>query len=143
MPEHSPEPWTGYDKCPDMFFTADGIEYSLRTVRSKLHEDTWMWQEMRDIRRMVACVNACAGIPTEALEECPRTIVDLLREVEFASPGLYGDWDECPVCRDCRPGHKPDCALGRLLANACVGLRATDGKFDGTGSGCCGKETQA
>ena len=69
MPEHSPEPWRDYEKCPDMFFTADGVEYSIRTVRSPLHEDTWMGQEMRDVRRIVACVNACRHLPTEFLEE--------------------------------------------------------------------------
>ena len=36
---------------------------------------------LKDARRIVACVNACAGIPTAALERW--TLVDLLGDVQL------------------------------------------------------------
>jgi hypothetical protein len=59
-PKHTPEPWTakGYT-----LHAADGRRLNNDYTRVSV-------DEMRaNARRIVACVNALAGIPTEALEE--------------------------------------------------------------------------
>ncbi len=60
MAEHSPEPWEVGDDAGEPWIMADGhrsVVHSLGAV------------DEADARRIVACVNACARIPTEALEE--------------------------------------------------------------------------
>lgn len=59
--KHSPEPWRVVEPSPDeqvIIDSADG--------------DAVVWDGIEsdpaDLRRIVACVNALAGIPTEALE---------------------------------------------------------------------------
>jgi hypothetical protein len=59
---HSPEPWrvkkvAGCDYVHD----ANGVN---------LEKENADGFELRNIGRIVACVNALAGVPTEQLEEC-------------------------------------------------------------------------
>ena len=62
--KHSPEPWVIDDR--------DGRPYAINAGREKVI--VWGGIACRattgidNARRIVACVNACAGIPTEALE---------------------------------------------------------------------------
>lgn len=80
----SPEPWS-YD--PDgrggrsaMVRAGDAV---IVAVRHRL-PDT---ENEHNMRRIAACVNACAGIPTEALESGALTValnefVDLMQEID-------------------------------------------------------------
>ncbi len=76
MAEHSPEPW-------EKSLTRDGSEDSWCVHRA---EDRVIVAEVEirpdnedraesDARRIVACINACAGIPTEALESAGVTVI--------------------------------------------------------------------
>ncbi len=66
MTKHTQEPWV--DQC-------EGADYSVwhRGPQGAPHPDAEdpiaVHLSADDARRIVACVNACAGIPTEALEE--------------------------------------------------------------------------
>lgn len=71
--KHTPEPWVlkecEYDKgnyqIPDVVFAdREGNVY--------IYED--------DARRIVACVNACAGIPVEQLEAYPAAVMRVMKE---------------------------------------------------------------
>jgi hypothetical protein len=55
MSKHTPGPWKAYDDC--MFAMRDHTLYVIDKAQSEANA-----------RRIVACVNACEGISTEALE---------------------------------------------------------------------------
>jgi len=65
---HTPEPW-GYAVIP-----FDGPEKETARIDGPKHanitsSNDWGWEvSVPNARRIVACVNACAGIPTEILE---------------------------------------------------------------------------
>ena len=67
--EHSPEPW----EQQGVFIVVNGI--SIHEARQrKQYEGSPRYPELlqqdeANARRIVACVNACAGIPTEVLED--------------------------------------------------------------------------
>ena len=64
MPQHSPEPWKAIEQAaPDWELSS--------SIRDK-DDGTVVWPGavgLMDARRIVACVNACQHISTEALEE--------------------------------------------------------------------------
>jgi len=66
MSKHSPEPWTVY--APGGYPTS--IYHGDRETLATIDEDHDCTQDLTaaNARRIVACVNACAGIPTELLE---------------------------------------------------------------------------
>ena len=76
MGKHTPEPWD-YGDCQNVTdangktVVADGIAFATGVPS----------EESKDVsRRIVACVNACAGIPTEQLEAgCVKRLVKALR----------------------------------------------------------------
>jgi len=76
MSDHTPEPWRLYPPgaCVPHYDVRERIVSdcpSGRSVSDPISE--------ADARRIVACVNACAGIPTEALEAgAVREALDLL-----------------------------------------------------------------
>ena len=69
---HTPEPWH-----LDAFGELCGRDGELLCDASHVDEPNDMTPEISpaNARRIVACVNACAGIPTEALED-PHTIIE-------------------------------------------------------------------
>ncbi len=75
--KYSPEPWRFVDdgKWPGGFSVWTGIGIRIFEASEA------------DARRMVACVNACAGIPTSALESgaLAKVLVQLMAVQSFAS----------------------------------------------------------
>jgi hypothetical protein len=70
---HSPEPWKsvedGSSRRPASVVDAKG-----HTVAEMPHING-VARSTLDARRIAACVNACRGIPTEALESRPRHLI--------------------------------------------------------------------
>lgn len=83
MDQHTLEPW--HTDKNDGYVVFDGTGRALLTVGSAAlpaHEEIQNGGEISqhdlavaNSRRIVACVNACAGIPTRWLEENPKKIV--------------------------------------------------------------------
>jgi hypothetical protein len=63
MSKHSPEPWKVVN---DELQDANGEEVIFLTGEWEIEGWTMAPQ---DLRRIIACVNACRGIPTEKLEQ--------------------------------------------------------------------------
>ncbi len=77
--EHTPEPWhlgtqlvTNLKICVRL---EDGGEYVIADTNWNFPDDA-----KANARRIVACVNACAGVPTELLEDNPAPFSRLLEE---------------------------------------------------------------
>lgn len=75
MSKHTPEPWVLFEvgdrfkhQCP-----ASSDKTSILTVVSEDDMHFGAVYNDEDARRIVACVNACAGIPSEILELDERT----------------------------------------------------------------------
>lgn len=91
MSEHTPEPWDACDgKNP-----GSTLIYSVaaRHFPALLHiqpsPNSSVEQMHIDIRRILACVNACAGIPTAALEKSAvRSIIDAASALDEIGDGL-------------------------------------------------------
>ena len=67
--EHTKEPWHSHDKFIHTQFTSTEGLAQHYAVADVLEHSTIDYETMlANARRIVACVNACAGIPTEALE---------------------------------------------------------------------------
>lgn len=69
--KHTPEPWSvseglGRDYGSKSFGVAAKSPYHCVVPNLNINQE--------DARRIVACVNACAGIPTETLEHLPLTV---------------------------------------------------------------------
>jgi hypothetical protein len=96
--KHHPEPWSNEsgDLC-DATGHVLAFDYEM---------------EKSERVRAAACVNACAGIPTEALEAgVLRKALDLLKfgSIDESDP-CQGDEPGCPECE----AVNVLCALGRL-----------------------------
>jgi hypothetical protein len=81
MNAHTKEPWAQHVDEPDAIVAVANPHESLLTVdgdygMAKLYN-------VEDARRIVACVNACAGIPTEQLEQSHRNhaVTHLVEEI--------------------------------------------------------------
>lgn len=77
---HTPEPWAiANGVAPDTAIRADHGEARRRicstVVAYKDGDD--LAEDQANTRRIVACVNACEGISTSALERAPHAIPDL------------------------------------------------------------------
>lgn len=117
MPEHSPEPW-GIAKVEG---TNDGF---IEDADKEVVADHDPRMSDADLQRIVACVNACAGVPTSRLEpdrllaehhEAIERLEKRVAELEKANRGLAvedpSNWwvwgcipcDEgvAPVCSKC------------------------------------------
>jgi hypothetical protein len=73
MSEHTPEPWDG----KEIPLTAAGLARTGLGIVYTNHPATAAEAEA-NARRIVACVNACEGIPTEVLEQMPSGPASLL-----------------------------------------------------------------
>lgn len=72
--EHTPEPWTIHTQSPT-FIRANGGRKHVGNADSMGDQET----NEANARRIVACVNACAGITTADIENMPGTLADLVR----------------------------------------------------------------
>lgn len=98
--EHTKEPWaTDYRKRPDgmcaqeIFDTATGetiATMSWHPMRNGLFTST---NREENARRIVACVNACAGIPTKRLEDPESDQAKLTKK-------LFAEWKQLEMQRD-------------------------------------------
>lgn len=76
--KHSPEPWRVCGEVPDAVEDCEGRFAAEGWARSGYQfEDEFEAACAANARRIVACVNALAGVPTEALEG--GALGDLLR----------------------------------------------------------------
>lgn len=74
---------------------------------------------MENARRIVACVNACAGIPTEELEQgVVQALIEALERITDYQPALVGESQElhqeidgCPECKRARERKWPPSGL--------------------------------
>jgi hypothetical protein len=64
--KHSPEPWESVETIGGRFYVADNDEDPLADMRQGFAE------QGANARRIVACVNAFAGIPTTSVEVIER-----------------------------------------------------------------------
>jgi len=77
---HTKEPWATHEGDDDVIVSATDPHVSLLSVKDGTFGCFW---NAEDARRIVACVNACAGIPTDDLEASPK--LGLLHLAEFAN----------------------------------------------------------
>ncbi len=89
MTDHTPEPWPTWEDIP-----GGGSHYALNRA---------------DYDRACACVNACAGIPTERLGD--------VRNLANALEGMLSEWDKLT-----RYGSPMAKAANEQVAFACAAL---------------------
>ncbi len=96
---HSPEPWDC--AAQTTMYSIEGRELTMIEVRANVTKAGWdtvafveaIWPGAHDnARRIVAAVNACAGIPTEALEQ--GVIRQLVNALEDLYDWLTPDWQQ-------------------------------------------------
>ena len=100
MTTHTPEPCqVNEDGTGDLFISGKGGRYITEMV--SFHEDQRTEdQVMEDSRRIVACVNACAGIPTDVLQIGSKLIHDFEKvkqqrdELLYAADKVIAEWDK-------------------------------------------------
>lgn len=63
--KHTKEPWSQGDIIKELIFSEDGDSVIAKCMKMDEFEDG---NQEANTKRIVACVNACAGITNEALE---------------------------------------------------------------------------
>lgn len=114
MSDHSPEPWEVGEEHKTMAqFRANGIH--IGTFRSARLLGANGVSPGVEAARIVACVNACRGISTKALEH--THLLELFSRLEYANEDTERQTVRCPICDHLpgKPGHYSDCALGNFL----------------------------
>jgi len=104
MTNHSPGPWQWLGGTKDLEATGKVIfEFEIG--------------DSLVLERIVACANACKGIPTANLEALSHPLLNTLLDVN--SNGIEGFCGEsvCPDCGEDYASHAPDCNIGKLLQN--------------------------
>lgn len=105
--EHTAEPWylggTPFYLVAGQQADGEAKEFDPITIRSPHHTEeiatvwTYLLPTEANARRIVAAVNACMSIPTEALE---NGLIPQLRRIANAARAIYevssGEKDECP-----------------------------------------------
>lgn len=71
---HFHEPWLVTWSVPRVEFTHDEVRVQIRNARGDVVADKDSLAQESLLARIVACVNACAGIPTEQLQILPEAI---------------------------------------------------------------------
>lgn len=85
--EHTKEPWSVFNDCVE---SSDGkVIAHVLTSQYDMESLTSI-----DASRIVACVNACVGIPTEHLEKGPNTVEQLAQLAEAEIDKLEQQRDE-------------------------------------------------
>lgn len=103
MSKHTPEPWTiecensggGTNISGDMIPCIAHTHEVARVNSGAAHRALTSEEALANARRIVACVNACAGISTEALEA--GTVDDIIKFLEHIHGGSYGE-KACDYC---------------------------------------------
>lgn len=67
MSEHSPEPWKTDDHLPGWVLIEDANGREIVEQQGQYEDSGWTFSR-KDARRIVAAVNALAGVPIEVLE---------------------------------------------------------------------------
>ena len=100
--EHTAEPW----EALEFSNFGDGSGHVLRNVHAGVIVATVpsFLNEINNARRIVACVNALAGVPTEALEEgAVRKLVEAARDAVSDHGARWGiGTGACGGCAGCR-----------------------------------------
>ena len=73
MSKHTPEPWVMSTKASGNWWHISAGNQAIATVHaaSKKRNEPYASMFEANARRIIACVNACAGLPTEQLESSP------------------------------------------------------------------------
>lgn len=100
MAEHSPEPWSQREFPVGMEFDGyfrivDATEHHVATVPSSTMHGEPIGDGPSNARRILACVNALAGVPDEVLEAFGKLARRILSErIGFPHAGQDDDWVE-------------------------------------------------
>lgn len=80
-PEHTEEPWfTGQENPPQsIYWGVIAVLEHNPDKRVLIWQDKWVLAHEANARRIVACVNACAGLTTKQLEYALEKGVTLLQ----------------------------------------------------------------
>lgn len=82
---HTPEPWhVGKGRSAEIVYAQDGWAVANATVFHARHatHDAAIDHQHANARRIVACVNACAGLSTSALESYPGMFLRIVETAE-------------------------------------------------------------
>ena len=73
MSKHTPEPWVMSTKASGNWWHISAGNQAIAAVHaaSKKRNEPYASMFEANARRIIACVNACAGLPTEQLESSP------------------------------------------------------------------------
>ena len=73
MSKHTPEPWVMSTKANGNWWHISAGNQAIAAVHaaSKKRNEPYASMFEANARRIIACVNACAGLPTEQLESSP------------------------------------------------------------------------
>ena len=73
MTQHTPEPWVMSTKANGNWWHISAGNQAIAAVHaaSKKRNEPYASMFEANARRIIACVNACAGLPTEQLESSP------------------------------------------------------------------------
>lgn len=93
---HTPEPWKLVISDGENLCIRQDTSYGFRRVAiaSKNAATGWTQEDEANAQRIVACVNACAGIKNpEAIPDLIASFKEISAHCETYVPGLYGsDW---------------------------------------------------
>ncbi len=95
--QHTPEPWVAQHLRGELLITPTGADGGAALAKLLIvvpgPADRWLDTRAANARRIVACVNACAGIPTGALDAgtIPALIVALRNLVAADNCGYERD----------------------------------------------------
>lgn len=105
MSQHTPEPWYIFpNPWPPSIRTSER-GYEIARVQSPYTNSKYRDEERANGNRIVACINACAGIAD------PKAAIDAARE---ALTGIARQYKPCTAC-DGVGSHTPDCKLALAL----------------------------
>jgi len=94
--KHTKEPWQIYCYDRQQIITAPESGRYKDVICDLSQSDFYASQAVENARRIVACVNACRGMPTKELEDIGlvgavgTVIADLERQLDYASQQLRG-----------------------------------------------------
>ncbi len=123
---HTPEPWEAVTPCPGQ---CCWLLQQVRNEHGMFGRISYPEMSEEDANRIVACVNACAGISTDALEEAARTgkrVAEMLQQQRdellaaaknYADMYLQDERDERGMCYDMQH-HEDVVALFAAIAKA-------------------------
>ena len=105
---HTKEPWSMLDTGRDIHINKSGGVGFIGSIHIYEHRAE---QCRENARRIVACVNACAGLPTDTLETIPswssagvKTLADVVKqrdELLAAAEAIEINAEECMDFDDC------------------------------------------